>query len=877
MDDLIGEFITETAESLAVLDQELVKLEYNPNDQVILGNIFRLLHTIKGTCGFLGLLRLETVASAAEEVINKIKDGKITVTHDTIEIILGVIERIRGLIEGLQKTGQEEPGDDSDLLHFLNLVSKPSAQHRPPSTPPSTAKLEPVAEPAPQAVAPPSVSPAPVAVKLELEEPIRIIPASPKPEKKKLAPIAVEIPRAAAKPELTPQVKQKAIKQGLKTQPKEHHAVNSHTQVNPEILEELMQMVGDLVQTRNQLIQLTRHREEDELSGPLRHFARITSELQQGVMKTRRQPLGNAWSKLPRLVRDLGNESGKKIDLTLHGEETEMDRQLLEQMSAPLFCLVRYCCEHGLENPADRRNAQKPEAGLLTLRAYQDMGHIVMELKDDGRGISCEQLKKRMLKKNLATEEELSDIAEEQVMAHLFLLDKDAEGKNAEETLHGVHTALQKLGGEIRFQSSAGKGFYFEIKLPVTASIMPVVLVEVAGHRFAIPQMHVREVVRIGAEHKIETISHASMLRLRGELLPLKPLAEILSLRRKGEGSEYAVVLHTGSGEIGLLVDHVLGNEEIVVKPIGSMLKRLAVYSGSTVLGDGSAVLILDSVGLAAHFGHSALRKTTSRAVTDREQIGRFLIVSAAGSSKAIPLDLVLRVEKIATREITSAGIGHMMQYQGNVMRLHLLPGCSMPSHRECEAILFAYDGECCALVVDSILDVASAPLSMALNGEEHYLGSGIIGGKAMDIVNVGYLMPTSSAAFMPRNMRILLVEDNPFFRKLLVSFFQKAGCEVIEAISAEQALSMVPSIPKLDAVITDLEMPGKDGFEFASMLRSNLRLRHTPIIALSSTPDHTLQTRAASAGLNAVIAKTNRKAVMESILSHAATMAEGV
>ncbi len=372
MDDLIADFLTETNESIADLDVALVKLERTPDDQATLSLIFRLVHTIKGTCGFLGLPRLEKVAHAAENVLGKVRDGVLTATPDTVTLVLTALDRIKAIVGGLAASGSEPSGDDSGLVEALNAAAAGQAPPKP-------------AAPAVQAAPEPE------------EEP-------PAPAEEVAPPVPAPTPAQAAP----------GAPQG------EPVATNQTIRVTVDVLEDLMTLVSELVLTRNQLLQLARTQENNGFTVPLQRLSHITSDLQEGVMKTRMQPIGNAWNKLPRLVRDLSREMDKKIELTMLGADTELDRQVLELIKDPLTHMVRNSGDHGLESPAERRSAGKPETGHITLNAYHEGGHIIIEISDDGRGLPLDKIRAKILKQGLATEAELAGMSETQLQRFIF-------------------------------------------------------------------------------------------------------------------------------------------------------------------------------------------------------------------------------------------------------------------------------------------------------------------------------------------------------------------------------------------------------------------------------------------------------------------------
>jgi two-component system chemotaxis sensor kinase CheA len=910
MDDLIGEFITETSESLAVLDLELVKLEQNPNDQAILGNIFRLVHTIKGTCGFLGLPRLESVAHAGENVLGKIRDGAIIVTPGAVSLVLEAIDRIKGLIEHLAENGAEPEGEDQDLIARLNRFADSGGADSAAPAPVAKTETQKFEEPRLDGMFSPSemkmVSSTDAATLDELERAFASAASTLEggldftkapdtflvPDKTPAAAAAPPPPSPAAKPAMSEQSKAKAIKQGLETDAKEGGAnvANQSIRVNLDVLENLMQMVSELVLTRNQLLQVVRHRDDRELKAPLQQLSQITSELQESVMKTRMQPIGNAWSKFPRLIRDLSMELNKKIDLKMIGESTELDRQLLEMIKDPLTHMVRNSCDHGLEIPADRLAAGKGETGTVTLSAFHEGGHIIIEIKDDGRGLNLDRIKQKIVEKDLATDAQLEQMSDEQIMQYIFAAGFSTAEKVTSVSGRGVgmdvvRTNIEKIGGTVSLSSAKNKGSTFHIKIPLTLAIVSVLLVETSGQRFAVPQLNVVEVVRVGeeSEYKVENINQSSVLRLRDKLLPLMNLRDIMRLpkpeaKEDVETDGYVAVLRIGATDFGLILDRIYDTEEIVVKPVTPVLGGIDIYSGNTILGDGSVIMILDPNGLAKCLGaREAGNKDEAMAAgaqVSKEKMASFLVFKAGeGAPKAVPLELVSRLEVIEAKSVELSGHDHVVQYRGDLMRLKTLPDMKIPAEAAFDVVVFTYDNRTIGLVVDSITDIVEAPLAIKLTAkEEYFLGSIVINEKTTDVVDVGYLLKDlandlnhiGNSSARVSGIKVLLVEDSMFFRKLIVPFLAQVGYEVSAAGTPHEALELVRAHQaKFDVVVTDIEMPEMDGFELSQQLRLDARLKNVPIVAFTSTVNDIFRQRATKVGINAMILKTDREALL--------------
>lgn len=899
MDDLISEFITETSESLGLLDSELVKLEKNPEDAAILGTIFRVMHTIKGTCGFLGLVRLESVAHAGENVLGKIRDKELQATPDAITLILQSLDRIKQLLDYLSENGQEEAGEDSELIGLLNQFAEGGSASTP-AAPAAAAAPAPAAEDNPFPHFKGDEDP-------EMEAAIKRLLAEENAKKNEAAPAPAEAPAPPAPPPAAPAPAvaakapapaEKPKKQAEEGEAKESSGATQSIRVNIDVLETLMQMVSELVLTRNQLMQIARAREDKDFLSPLQQLSHITSELQEGVMKTRMQPIGNAWSKFPRLIRDLSHELGKKIELRMYGEETELDRQLLEVIKDPLTHMVRNSCDHGLETPAERLTAGKGELGTVTLRAFHEGGHIIIEIEDDGRGINIERVKQKALANGMATESQLETMSNKQIAQFIFGAGFSTAEKVTAVSGRGVgmdvvKTNIEKIGGTIELDSVWGKGSKVAIKIPLTLAIVSVLLVEVRGQKFAIPQINVLELVRVApdSELKIETINRSPVLRLRDKLLPIAVLGQIMGLESAGDeltkAEKYVAVCKVGGYDFGILVDRVFDTEEIVVKPVAGILKNISVYSGNTILGDGSVIMILDPNGMVKSIGSIEIggQAAAETAETSRREgdapVGFLLFSTGVGGPKSVPLELVSRLEEIDVSQIEVAGEHPVVQYRGELMRLIMLDDqMKLPDSGPVEVIVFSYDKKVIGLVVQEIVDIVYAPFAIKLSSKEAkehgFLGSMVIGGKSTDVVDVGYLLSdvvdqmVTSVDQISKNKaaecEVLLVEDSPFFRNLTVPFLASVGYKVTAAENAEQALDMIAHGKKFNMIVTDIEMPGMNGFEFATVCRNSQQTKHTPIVAYTASMSEEVRRMTKESGMNDCIVKTDRAGLLDTV-----------
>ncbi len=855
MDDLLVEFLTETNESLAELDLALVRLERTPDDAPTLSLIFRLVHTIKGTCGFLGLPRLEGVAHAGESVLGRMRDGDLVASPAVVSQVLAGVDRIKLIINGLGATGQEPAGDDTALIAALDEIAAGRAA-------------------------------APVAVAVAA-------PAS-----------VVDAPlvETAAAPEA-----------GLAGQT---------IRVSVDVLEELMTLVGELVLTRNQLLQISRATGTNDFTTPLQRLSHITTDLQEGVMKTRMQPIGNAWNKLPRLVRDLAHETGKKIDIDMRGQDTELDRQVLELMRDPLTHMVRNSADHGLETPAERRAAGKTETGRIMLNAYHEGGHILIEISDDGRGLNAGKIRAKVLANKLATEAELAAMSEAQI--HGFIFRAGFSTAAAVTAISGrgvgmdvVRSNIERIGGTVELASVDGKGTCFTIKIPLTLAIVSALIVRAGSERFAIPQISVMELVRVGRQASlagdttsaeasaatlmaVELIGTTPVLRLRNRLLPLISLSTLLRLEKDTSrpGSDGTVVVTAiGSGMLGILVDDVYDTEEIVVKPVAPILRHVTMFSGNTILGDGSVIMILDpngvarAAGVSAHGGNGrgdAPREVCLAATQHSGEQVALLVFRAGGDStpRAVPLSLVARLEDVSREKIEPVGAGFVTQYRGKLMPLVSMGDAQTCLTRERQPVLvFAEGGRSMGLMVDEIVDVVHDHLRIELGSDRPgLLGTAVIAGQAADVLDTGYWLTQGShdwfagnAASNTRQKRLLVVEDSDFFRQLLVPTLTAAGYEVSAAASAAEALRLRDSGLVVDAIVSDIEMPEMSGLEFARAVRAGGIWAHLPMIALTGRASAEDAEIGRDAGFSDYVPKFDRAALLSSLAQSLSDAAAGM
>ncbi|MEM8877119.1 MAG: chemotaxis protein CheW [Pseudomonadota bacterium] len=932
MDDLLSEFLTETHESLDVVDVELVKFEQEPNNAEILGNIFRLVHTIKGTCGFLGLPRLESLAHAAENLMGKYRDGA-PVTGEGVTVILLSIDRIKELLDELGATGAEPEGADTDLIEKLDLLTAGGNLDAVPDAANDDATAADTEDTGESEDPPLVIQELDRELKpgeVSLDDLERAFREAPGPE---LALPDAEMPAASA-PAPANEEPAKPVAKADRAKPaaakpaaKSDAPVQNQTlRVNVETLEHLITMVSELVLTRNQLLEIVRRHEDSEFKVPLQRLSNVTAELQEGVMQTRMQPIGNAWQKLPRIVRDLAQELDKDIELDMVGQETELDRQVLELIKDPLTHMVRNSADHGLEMPDDREASGKSRKGLIRLSAYHEGGHIIISIADDGKGLNSDKIRQKVLEKGLATDAELDKMSESQI--HRFIMGAGFSTAQEVTAVSGrgvgmdvVRTNIELIGGSIDLKSVEGEGTTFTIKIPLTLAIVSALIVESAGQRFAIPQLAVMELVRAqsNSDHRIEHIKDTPVLRLRNQLLPLVSLRSVLGveegapilpepiakLTEEPAGASddvevdagelvadvepandaeagFIVVMQVGGQIFGIVVDGVFHTEEIVVKPMSSLLREISTFSGNTILGDGSVIMIIDPNGVAQSIQTDIseqaeqLSSVGDEAQNTRETTSLLVFTAGSDEPKAVPLSLVTRLEEIKAELIEESNGRHVVQYRGQLMPLvRVNNNVAWREEGTQPLLVFSDSGRSMGLVIDRIVDIVEEELSVELASErEGVVGTSVIKGKATEVLDVAHYLPMAfSDWFNRREMQaskqsqtLVLVDDSAFFRDMLTPVLKSAGYDVKVFEDGQKAWDALSGGLSCDLIVSDIEMPQMDGFELCERLSADPKLSKIPLVALSSHTAPAAIERGRQAGFNDFVAKFDRKGLLASL-----------
>lgn len=751
-DELIQEFLIESYENLDQLDQGLMQLESDPHNVEILSAVFRTIHTIKGTAGFLAFSKLEALTHVAESLLSKLRDGALNLTEDRTTALLRAVDAVREMLGSIEANGSDGELDYPDLIRDLKalLVEDVAAPEETPESQ-ATSSSEDDAAPEAEASSAPQADPA-------------LEPAAPEPNATSRGSQASPAEAAESPGSASPS----------------SHAADSPIRVDVGLLDALMNLVGELVLTRNQILQHTGNSTNAALHATTQRLNLITTELQEGVMKTRMQPIGKVWSKFPRVVRDLSRACGKQVSIQMVGEDTELDKTILESISDPLTHMIRNSVDHGLESPEDRIAAGKPAEGVLTLRAFHEGGQVNIEISDDGRGIDTEAIRAKALERHVITPEQVERMGPRELSNLIFLPGFSTAKKVTNVSGRGVgldvvKTNIERIGGTVDIEGIPGKGTTVKVRIPLTLAIIPALVVTTRGDRYAIPQVSLVELVRLEGEHArsgIEMIHGAPVHRLRGNLLPLVYLDRQLELGEPAselpegdapdaehEAAVNIVVLQASDRQFGLVVDEVNDTEEIVVKPLGRQFKDVGCFAGATIMGDGKVSLILDVLGIAqrssvlAESRESGVAKVVSTSHGEDSKRQSLLLLDLDDNRRmAIPLSLVARLEEIDCDKLERAGDLTVVQYRGDIMPIvHLAEKLGIPSHPDKEeketlqVVVYSHGDRSVGLVVESIVDIVEEDFKLdECTMRDGILGSTVLQGQVTDVVDVAGIVRTT-------------------------------------------------------------------------------------------------------------------------------------
>lgn len=896
-DSLLKEFVTESIEHLSGVEGQLLEIEAGGAeiDSDLVNEVFRAVHSIKGAAGFLGLTKVNELSHCLENVLNLIRNLELVPTKTVVDVLLRASDKLLQMVADVENSeeaevsdvvgelekiyNREEPADSTD-----NLDSSSSKDGETIEKDESSATSQP-------AIASTTSS--------QPEGP------TPKTTAENLAaPSQPPLPKAAANP--TTQI-----------------STDSNVRVSVSVLDQLMNLAGELVLGRNQLLQsLQAESEKDQLEAVALRIDHVTSELQAAIMKTRMQPVGNVFNRFTRVVRDLSSKLGKSANLTIEGNDVEVDKTIVEAIGDPLTHLIRNSVDHGLETPEQRSQAGKSAEGSIHLRAYHQSGKVRIEITDDGKGINHEVLKEKAIERGLLSREQANGMNEREAVRLIFhpgfsmakeLTDISGRGVGMDV----VRSNIEKIGGTVDIETEVGKGTSVIVSLPLTLAIIPSLIVESAGYRFAVPQVNIAELVRVSteeADERIGKLKNKEVLRLRGSLLPLVDLNQAIGANhsseastkspKSGDGSRNIIVVESGALKYGLVVDNLFDSEEIVVKPLGRHLKNLASLSGATILGDGTVALILDVGGIAQRIdlrissevdGDNLL---ANRAIERGNDALNVLLFSNGNEEQfAIPMESVARIERIKEDQVQLIGGQELMNYRGGTLPLLSLENYIDAKARQNQSrmyvVVFMVGDREIGIIAPELLDIREIPaeFDQSTLNETAVLGTQVVDGNMTRLLNMLAMTRTArpdwftarrerDAAGLPisgssnsetpyetEGLKVLLAEDSAFFRTKVENYLREHGISVVVAEDGAEAWNLLDRKGiEFDLVITDLEMPKMNGFELTRTIRSDTRFQHMPIIALTSLAGALDAKRAYQAGVDDYQIKLDHEELVQAI-----------
>jgi len=865
---ILQQFLVESFDNLSNINDDLSQYEKNPSDNEMLNSIYRKVHTLKGSASFLGLNALQEITHAVETILDYVRDGEFQLSTETFDLFLESFDYCHLLLKNVEDSGQEGDVNYSDLLSRLNQVL----------TSPPKVEVNIIRDDSLSLVS--SEEPVKVDVLKEEGNPVKEVgekqPVKPKTESADKTREMVE--------------KAKVSKSNLS---------DSIVRVNVNLLDKIMNVVGELVITRNQILQYSKLQEDSSLNRYAQQLNTITTELQTDIMTTRMQPVGSVFNKFERIVRDLSRSQGKKVRLTLIGQETELDKTLLEVIKDPMTHLIRNSLDHGLEHPEKREELGKNPEGHLEIKAFHEGGEVIIEIVDDGAGINSEKVKNKALEKGIITESEAASLSSAKIQSLIF-----APGFSTAEQVTNisgrgvgmdvVKSNIEKIGGEVEVISKEGKGTTFRLKIPLTLAIVPALVIESGSETFAIHQKNLVELVMLEENDfgKIENLHNKEFFRLRGELIPIVRLNEVLKLTSAESAASYIniIVLKAEGRTYGLVVDNILDTQEIVVKPLDRKLKGMSHYAGSTIMGDGRVALIIDAFGFYNQIDNQSNNKdddhlevTDTNREADYESMELVLFKLNDKRTYGIPLSLINRLEEIDVNSIEWAGEQAIIRYRGGSMPLlnceHLLSlegGHSFKERGETKlnCIVTTMGGMNFGFIVTEILDIAynESALETDTIDRDGLLGTVYIDEKLISLLDIYTLVSKTnlgqrvlgSSENIRLQGKVLIVDDSPLFRRVQEDLMRGAGLDVILANNGEEGITVLKANADIDLIVTDIEMPVVDGYEFSQEVRAFNE--SIPIIAVSTKIGDSDKVKGREAGFSYHLEKLNKKEVLDTI-----------
>ena len=892
--EIIQEFVVESAEHLADIENQLLSIEASGADidSDLVNTVFRGVHSIKGAAGFLGLTTINRLAHSLENVLNLMREGLLVPTSAIVDVMLRAADELTRLIENATESNEVNV---DQFVAELDAITSGSEDEQP-----ETVVADSLAEA--EALIAAAAQDSKSEVTLPATPPAQVLP-DPPPEASSKAP---------AVPEQAPAVREQAPA-AKKSKPTTKSSSDSNIRVSVESLDHLMNLAGELVLGRNQLLQTIAVGETKALEAAAAKINQVTCEMQDAIMQTRMQPIGNVFNRFTRVVRDLSTKLGKECQLVIEGKQVEVDKTIVEAIADPLTHLVRNAVDHGMELPSDREAASKPRQGVLQLRAFHQSGKVCVEIKDDGGGINADVIKRKAIDKGMITEDEAEQLHPRDVFRLIFMPGFSTAEQVSDVSGRGVgmdvvRTNIERIGGAVEIDSELGVGTTITVTLPLTLAIIPSLIVHCSDDRFAVPQVNIVELVRIRRSEvatRIGRVRDAEVLRLRGNLLPLIRLRDALDMSGEAPDNEPTIdkagkhldeamniiVVETGQHQYGLVVDGLFDSEEIVVKPLGRHLKECHCLSGATILGDGRVALILDISGIGQHMAMGTTADASKRPGVDDQddsslqgdQQSLLLFNNDPNEQFAIPMGVVSRIERIQADQVIRVGDQLLLQDADTSLPLICLEDHLSAKPREERprmfVVVFEASGKEIGLLTPILHDVrnVTSVIDELMLREPGVIGTTVIDGVTTRLIDVHELVMDAHPDWFPEPVasdsgevagnRILLVEDSKFFRTQVRKHLQQHGYEVTEAEDGQFGWDAVLADPNsFDLVVTDIQMPRMNGFELCDQIKGDARTSHLPVIALTSLAGDEDMKRGRLCGVDEYQVKMDREKLLAAV-----------
>lgn len=847
---LLVEFVAESRDHLAHVEGQLLQIESNGAnvDLEVVNELFRGIHSIKGAAGFLGLITVNKLAHSLENVLGLVRTRELVPTSVMVEAMLRAADALSELVNDIDASNSVNVDAH---IHRLDAIASQGAT---------------VSDSSVVSVISEQLSDFTPEVEISVNDNLK--EESPAP--------------VTATPTVAPPVAETSIR------------------VQVGVLDSLMNLAGELVLGRNQLIQALNTEAHVGIEAVASRLDQVTTELQEAIMRTRMQPIGAVFSKFPRVVRDLSAKLGKQCDVVMDGKEVDVDKTILEAIGDPLTHLVRNSIDHGVERPDVRVAANKPATGTIHLKAYHEAGKVRIDIADDGGGIYPEKLKKKAVEKGVVTAEQASRLSDREAVRLIFHPGFSTAEKITDVSGRGVgmdvvRTNIEKLGGTVDVDSTPGQGTTIQITLPLTLAIIPSLIIQSGDERFAIPQVNISELVRLRREEmgkRLDRVKSAEVLRLRGSLLPLVRLREVLGFQTP-EGSDAQattniIVVESGQQRFGIVVDALHDSEEIVVKPLGRHIKNAPCLSGATILGDGHVALILDVAGIAVHEQIGSARETVSAGKGEETVHGDddsqsvLLFTNHSLDRFAVSMDIVARIERIRSDQIDSVGGQELVQYRDSsvpLLRLENVISARPPEPQNwVYVIVFVINGKEVGLIAPRLEDIRRVPTNV---DTVTFQEPGILGSlnlsqqtiRLIDLFRVAEMAHPEWFADRPQPIveagkkpLVLLAEDSTFFRKQVKSMAEERGYDVVDCEDGLVAWErLLEGDLEVDVVITDIEMPNLNGFELCQRIKQS-KWGYLPVIALTSLAGASDMQRGLEVGIDDYQIKMDREKLLAAL-----------